>query len=251
MMEPVTQTQFVTALLDPDALTPQGLLGPDGAPAGKRFSVYRNNVAVSLTDALGQSFPVLQKIVGEEFFNALAGVFLRAHPPQSPLMMFYGAEMPLFLESFPPVEHLPYLADVARLELGIRHAYHAEDIQSIEASSLQNLSPDALMASHLTLAPAVKTLQSPWPLHAIYLANTQPDAPKVTPAAQDILITRSEFDPEVTLLPAGGAVFVQTLSEGATFFQAFEAAGETPEFDLSSVLGLLLSGGAITHIEQP
>ena len=46
-MTSVTQTQFVTALLDPEAATPEGLLGPNNAPAGKRFSVYRNNVAVS------------------------------------------------------------------------------------------------------------------------------------------------------------------------------------------------------------
>lgn len=250
-METVTQTQFASAILDPEATAPEGLLGPNGAPAGKRFSVYRNNVAVSLTDALAQSFPVLQKIVGEEFFDALAGVFLRAHPPQTPLMMFYGSEMPRFLEGFPPVEHLPYLADVARLELSIRHAYHAEDRRAIEAASLQNLAPDALMASRLILAPAVQTFKSAWPLHAIYLANTKPDAPAVSPGGQEVLITRSEFDPEVILLPAGGAVFVQTLAQNSTFLEAFEAASETPGFDLSSVLGLLLSGGAITQIEQP
>lgn len=250
-MTSVTQTQFVTALLDPEAATPQGLLGPNNTPAGKRFSVYRNNVAVSLTDALVQSFPVLQKIVGEEFFNALAGVFLRMHPPQSPLMMFYGTEMPAFLANFPPVEHLPYLADVARLELSIRRAYHAEDATAIDASSLQNLAPDVLMASRLTLAPSVQSFRSDWPLHAIYLVNSQPNAPAVTPGAQDVLITRSEFDPEVTLLPAGGAVFIQNLAQNATFLEAFDAAGQTANFDLSTVLGLLLSGGAITHIEQP
>lgn len=250
-MNTVTQTQFVKAILDPDATTPAGLLGPQEAPAGKRFSVYRNNVAVSLTEALSQAFPVLLKIVGEEFFNALAGVFLRKHPPQSPLMMFYGAEMPVFLETFPPVAHLPYLADVARLELSIRHAYHASDAPQIDAASLQNLAPDVLMASRLTLAPAVKTLQSSWPLHAIYLVNTTTDAPDVIPGAQDVLFTRSEFDPEVVLLPAGGVVFVNSLAKSATFLEAFEAASQAPDFDLTNVLGLLLSGGAITHIEQP
>lgn len=249
MMEAVSQTQFVRALLDPEAPPPAGLHGPDGAPVGKRFSVYRNNVAVSLTDALSQAFPVISRIVGQEFFDALAGVFLRAHPPQSPLMMFYGAQMPTFLSQFPPVEHLPYLVDVARLELAIRASYHAADAPPIAATALQSLSPDALMAARLTLAPAVKTLRSPWPLHAIYLANTRADAPAVTPGAQDVLLTRLEFDPEVTLLPAGGADFIESLCKNMTFGAAFEAASTAPDFDLSRVLGALLAGGAITHID--
>lgn len=248
-MESVSQSQFVTALLDPEAQTPAGLIGPDGAPAGKRFSVYRNNVAVSLTEALGQAFPVLSRIVGQEFFDALAGVFLRSHPPQTPLMMFYGAEMPSFLSSFPPVEHLPYLADVARLELAIREGYHAEDASPIDAATLQSLSVDVLMASRISLAPAVKILRSDWPLHAIYLANTRPDAPPVSPGAQDVLLTRQEFDPKVSLLGAGEVDFIGCLLQGKTFGAAFEAASQSQGFDLSALLGNLLSGGAITHID--
>ncbi|WP_369767756.1 DUF2063 domain-containing protein [Falsihalocynthiibacter sp. BN13B15] len=248
-MVTVSQTQFIHALLDPDTPPPEGLIGPDGSPAGKRFSVYRNNVAVSLTEALGQAFPVLCRIVGQEFFDAVAGVYLRAHPPRSPLMMFYGAEMPAFLAKFEPVAHLPYLPDVARLELALRASYHAADAPPIAAETLQSISPDALMAARLTLAPAVKILRSPWPLHAIYLVNTRSDAPSVTPSAQDVLLTRPDFDPEATLLPAGGADFIETLGKNMTFGAAFEAASTIPEFDLTTVLGALLAGGAITHID--
>jgi hypothetical protein len=41
------QTGFATALLDPARPAPEGLVNPFGGPAGKRFDVYRNNVAVS------------------------------------------------------------------------------------------------------------------------------------------------------------------------------------------------------------
>lgn len=77
----VSQTQFITAVLDPMIDTPQGLVDPNGNPAGKRFDVYRNNVVASLSDALGVAFPVVQKLVGDEFFRAMAGVYLRQHPP--------------------------------------------------------------------------------------------------------------------------------------------------------------------------
>jgi hypothetical protein len=246
----VSQSDFITAVLDPAAAVPQGLVGPNGTPAQKRFAVYRNNVAVSLTDALRNAFPAILSIVGEEFFDAMAGVYLRAHPPESPLMMFYGAQMPTFLTAFPPVAELPYLPDVARLELAMRTSYHAADTAAISPEALQSLAPDALMSAQLSLAPSVRVLRSDWPLYAIHLANTTPDAPAVTPGAQDVLLTRPEFDPLPSLLPAGGADFIEALAKGATFGAAFEAASATPDFDLSPVLGALLAGNAITRIDQ-
>jgi len=92
-----TQTEFRAALLDPASPSPEGVRNPDGMHATKRFDVYRNNVAVSLTDALETAFPVVNKLVGNDFFLAMAGAYLRAHPPKSPVMMFYGDEMPTFL----------------------------------------------------------------------------------------------------------------------------------------------------------
>lgn len=82
------QDTFTNALLDPAQPTPDGLIDPNGRVAGKRFDVYRNNVVHSLIDAMGDAFPALKKIVGEDFFDAMAGVYVRAHPPKTPMMMF-------------------------------------------------------------------------------------------------------------------------------------------------------------------
>ena len=106
------QAEFARAILDASLAAPEGLTNPDGAPASKRFDVYRNNVAVSLTEALETGFPVIRKLVGEEFFKAMAGVYLRRHPPASQLMMFYGQSMPAFLDEFEPVAHLHFLQDI-------------------------------------------------------------------------------------------------------------------------------------------
>ena len=83
----MSQAQFAQALLDPVAEVPAGLVDPLGRPAPKRFSVYRNNVASSLTRALEAAFPTVRKLVGDEFFAAMAVVFLRSHPPTSPKRM--------------------------------------------------------------------------------------------------------------------------------------------------------------------
>lgn len=245
------QSEFLSALLDTRRPPPGGLLGPTGQPAGKRFDVYRNNMAVSLTDALQTGFPVVRKLVGDAFFGAMAGVFLRAHPPDSPVLSRYGAALPSFLESFPPAASLPYLPDVARLELAMRRAYHAADTAPFDAEALSRLPPDRLMAASLSFAPPVQLVASKWPIHGIWRANTAPGAPPPDAGAETVLITRPEFDPITTTLDPAGAAFVAVLLSGSGLGHAAESATEAdPAFDLSQVLGLLLAQQAITAVKE-
>lgn len=235
---------FLPALLDPEAAIPPGLSDGQGHPPGRRFDVYRNNVAVSLTDALCAGFPVIEKLVGLEFFRAMAGVFLRAHPPSSPVLSQWGDAFSPFLESFPPVAHLPYLADVARLEFALREAYHAADSRPAAPEALG--SPD-LMRAHLRLAPATRLLSSPYPVLSIWRANTQADAPAARGGAESVLIARPDWDPWPLPISAEGARFVAALLAGQPFAAATEAAG--PTHDLAATLTLLLDTKSITAIE--
>lgn len=244
------QDIFRTALLDPSQPVPDGLNDGAARPAGRRFDVYRNNVAVSLTEAIRIGFPVITKLLGRKNIDGLAGIFLRAHPPSSPVMMLYGQAFPDFLAKTDQLAHLGYLGDVARLELAIRRAYHAADAAPIAPDTLAALTPDALMGATLQLAPAVQIVRSDWPIHGIWRFNTDDNAPKPTPGPQDVLITRPEFDPLVHLLPAGGAAWITALTKGQNIGTALETAlADTPGFDLAAPLALLLQGGAVISLK--
>jgi len=247
----VTQSDFTDAIFNADIPTPKGLRNPEGAPAGKRFSVYRNNVAVSLSEALELTFPVVRTLVGDEFFKAMAGVFLRQHQPTSPVLMYYGAELPAFLQGFTPVAHLGYLPDVARIELALCRSYHAADHPPIEPSEMQCISPDDLLLIRLRLGACVHLIRSDWPAASLFHANSDPAAPKPVMQCEDALITRLEFDPEVTALPPGGGAFVAALMNNAPLGEAVKEANiASGEFDLTECLGLLLSKAAIIEISK-
>lgn len=243
------QTAFATALLNPQRPAPDGLLDHLNQPAGRRFEVYRNNVAVALGEALAASFPIIRKLLGDENFKAIAGVYLRQFPPDSPVMSQYGQGFPEFLQDFPPLQHLGYLHDVARLEHLIRQAYHAADATAIDPQFLQQIAPEDLPLASLSLAPALQLVPSNWPLFDIWYFNTHADAAKPGAAAQDVAIFRPEFDPIPVALPAGGHGFLADLRQGACLQDASNAAlQQHPGFDLSHLLGLLLAQGAITDI---
>ncbi len=241
----MSQAAFAQAVLDPEAAVPPGLVDYEGRPAPKRFAVYRNNVALSLTRVLEAAFPTVRKLVGDEFFAAMAGVFLRAHPPQSRMLALYGAEMPGFLEQFQPVAHLGYLADVARVDQAMRESYHAADSHPLAEVAFQRLIGQDIAGLRLRLAPSLRLVPSQWPVVSIWMASHEA-GPTVQPKPEDALILRPEFDPRPHHLPPGGAMFIAAVLEGRVLGDAVEAAGGA--LDLSVILALLIQGRAITGV---
>ncbi|SIO01585.1 Putative DNA-binding domain-containing protein [Rhodovulum sp. ES.010] len=241
------QDVFAAALLQPDRTPPAGLMGRDGAPAGRRFDVYRNNVIASLIDALGTGFPVVRALLGARFFGAMAGAFVRAHPPRAPRLTLYGDALPGFLEGFAPVAHLGYLPDVARLELALRQSYHAADATPLAPGRLAALPPGALATLRLDFVPALRLLRSDWPVHDIWHAHH--GGPKPGAGPQEVLIARPGFDPAPHLLPPGGHDLLTALIAGAPLGQAMDTPhGGFPETHLSTLLQVLLDTGAICGI---
>lgn len=240
------QADFARALLDPMAGPPGGIIDPLGHPAPKRFSVYRNNVASSLTRALEAAFPTVRKLVGDEFFTAMAGAFLRAHLPRSRILMLYGDALPDWLAAFPPVLHLGYLPDVARLDQAMRESYHAADSEPLPEDAFRRLLDADIAGLRLRLQPSLRLVRSHWPVVSIWFANAE-GGPRPGAGSEDALVLRAEFDPRPHRLPAGGGAFVQGLLQGLTLGQSVDLAGQ--EVDLPGVLSLLVAGRAIVGVD--
>src|SRR6201988_2360239 len=128
--------RFATGLTDPTCPTPGGVVGPRGKGAVKRYNVYRNNVTVSLIDALVAIYPAVQRITGTEFFRAMARFHVRATPPTSPLLFEYGRDFPPFIEGYEPAQDMPLLPRTARIGRGWVDAYHAADAPPLSPSAL-------------------------------------------------------------------------------------------------------------------
>ena len=157
------QSDLAAALLDPDRACPDGLCTWNGSDPTARLAVHRNNVVSSLVDALAATFPVVQELVGETFFRAMAGVFVRCSPPRSRVLAYYGQDFPPFVAQFGPAQTVPYLSDVARLEAARVRAYHAADAAPVSAEAVglaMAAGSERLGELHLTLHPSLSTVES-------------------------------------------------------------------------------------------
>lgn len=251
--DPVSLAAFSAALFDPETGTPDGLVGPDGKKAFKRFNVYRNNVTVGLVGALADTFPAVQRLVGESFFEAMARVYVRMDPPTSPLLFRYGAGFAGFLERFEPSQHLAYLPDVARLERAWLDAYHAADEPVLDPQTLGTVRPDELPAQRFVVHPATRIIRSRFAAVTIFSANRlSGTVPPIDPSVpEDGLITRRGTDVEIRHLPPGAAVFFNALIDGKPLGSAAEAAvSEAEDFDLASAIGAMLEAGVFSDLVE-
>ena len=244
-----TELAFAHALLRPDAPCPAGLRAWNGSDPVKRYAVYRNHVVVSLVDALADSHPVTQALVGEAFFRAMAGEFARRSPPRSPVLAWYGEGFADFVADFPPAAGLPYLADLARLEWLRVEAWHAADADPLPLAEVAALLADeaALPNLRVTLHPALRVLRSAHPVVSLWAAHQSEDAAGALgaidfAAAEAALLVRDGLDVALLRVEPGAAAFIYRLQRGDALGAAAQAAAP---FDLPATLGLLLRHGAI------
>lgn len=237
---------FAAALGDPSRPVPPGVIAPGGRVDPARFAVYRNNVAVGLSNALAARFPVVLKLVGEEFFRAMAQVYVAGHKPTSPLLMTYGDGLPAFVAGFPPAASVPYLADVARLEIAWSEAYHAAEAEPLRPADLVALVDGDLDEVVLAPHPATRLLASTWPVGSIWAAQaSEPPGTVDRWDAETALVTRPDAEVMVTVLPPEDAAFASALMGGASLAAAAETAfAAAPGFDFGRALVGLVGLGA-------
>lgn len=243
------QKQFASAVRDATRPVPTGIVSPLSAARDERFAVYRNNVAVGLIEALRAAFPVVARLVGPEFFGAMARTHALRSLPASPVLLAYGADFPDFIGRFEPAAVLPYLADVAKLEWHWLESYHAADAASLAVAELQCVPRERLPGLRLTLHPSARVLSFEHPALTIWRTHREDEpAPLMLDAAREaVLLVRPCAHVEAIDLASGAVAFLTSLQAGLRVSEAAGIAMETqPGLDLAELLATLFGAGAFT-----
>jgi len=228
---------------------PAGLTARDPAEAERRFNVYRNNVVVSLTEALAMRFPVVQRLVGEAFFRQMARVYVELDRPKTPVLTQWGDGFPAFLAGFPPLLDYPYMADVARIEYQRGVAFHAADHEPATPDLFANADPADLV---LALHPSVCVLALAHAAVAIWASNQPGALPgAIVHGPETALIFRDRFfNVPVKAIAAGDAAMIAALSDGRPLLEAAQLAqAADPAHDAGRLLAEFMAAGLILNAE--
>jgi hypothetical protein len=249
------QRAFAARLLERETkgITPDGLrvdaLG---------FGVHANNTRVSLRLAVENIYPVTRRLVGADFFTAMAEQFVASHPPSHGWLSAYGADFADFVARYRPAADLGYLADVARIEWARTCAANAPDAPGLDLTTLARIDPEALEDLHLSLHVAASLVYSPFPAFDIWRAHQHAgDDEKLEHidlaiGPQTTLVFRAAvLEVGLAMLGPGDAAFLSTLAGHFSFGAAYQAAVlEEADYDLSRRLGDLVCMRALAALPR-
>ncbi|MGH1378889.1 MAG: HvfC/BufC family peptide modification chaperone [Alphaproteobacteria bacterium] len=218
-----------------------------------RMKVYHNNVVGSLTEVLRATFPLLENLVGEDFLKSMARAFIFDNPPSSGCMHMYGAGFDEFIKTYKPANNLPYLADIATLELALNNAYYAPDDNSLGSDDLSKVPPDLLSEVLLNLHSSASLISSLYPLEEIRsfcLGEAESAAPDLSVTHKcRILVVRQDLEVIIVSLPDDEYEMLRLLNDKVPLGDTVEGVLSIfPEFDFTTFLQKHVTLGSLSSI---
>lgn len=232
------QTRFVSALF--------GELPGAGVAA---MAIYRNNLREGFIKTLALEFPVIERLVGEDYFRQLAIEFQTVHPSRAGDLHGIGAPFAQYLHERYAQSDYAYLPDVAALEWAYQQASVAADAPAFDVQSLARVAPESYGGLRFNLHPACFLVHSIYPILRIWQVNQTDNTDTVDlSAGADHIITRRLRDGiELRRLAPAEYVLLERFSHGATLAAALAAVQALePGFDLGRALRQVIALGLIT-----
>ena len=219
-----------------------------------RFGIYRGNTRANAAKALGAAYPVIDKIVGAEFFSGLAREYKSRFPSVNGDLNEYGASFPAFLADFPPAVEMPYLADVARLEWQVHRAHYAADSAPFDPARLASVPPERQLQLRPRPHPACHIQHSAYPLARLWQVHqdtfTGEFEVDFSRGPTHVLVFRPRFRVEVVQIGDAEAAFLAAALEGETLETALAAAqARDASFDLGRSLSEWVKSSVIVDFK--
>jgi Putative DNA-binding domain len=246
----IAQIDGASSRLDPTALNRSGIRGTVRGGAGERRTT---GGLAGLSNTLANRFPVVRRLLGDAFFKSMVRAYAVADPACSPVMLPLGESFPTFIDHFEPARAIPYLADMARLELARALARRAAVVASLGPDAFAAATLDRLGGMQVRLHPSLSVVASLHPIYSIWHMNRNPL--RFTPASpfvsEAVLVSRPRLRVRTCGITHGDAAFIFALKAGYRLADAMSAAvhvvaGARP----ADTLAMLIGARAVTGLDD-
>jgi len=223
--------------------------------AEHRIQIYQNNARETFRKTLVASYPVVERLVGEECFSGLALKYMREHPSRSGDLQKFGATFPNFLAEIYASTRFAYLANVGHLEWALEEVHLEPDEGILDASELSSVPPEDHPTLVFRVRKAVRLLRSPYPVLSIWRANQSDNDASVDldQGGECVAVLRRGDDLEMHLLDADAFTLASGFADGGSLQEAcdsladgFEADNDDAVPDLATALQSVIGLGLLT-----
>tara|TARA_R110002167_G_scaffold5436_3_gene25595 strand:- start:123548 stop:124342 length:795 start_codon:yes stop_codon:yes gene_type:complete len=206
--------------IDTSLISASGLMG-----------IYQGSSRANIIQAMKLTYPVIEKLVGEEFFRASCKKYILSHYPKSANMDDYGEEFAEFLACFEPAKQLTYLKNVAQLEWLFHLSSLASDSSPTEWNRLSAVAAGDAMQVKLLLAPSVKLISSPFPIDMIWqmnqpnsAVNKEIDLTQTVDKQTSLIVFRSRLKTQMLAVTEGEFALLSSFNQQQSLANAIEAS---------------------------
>ena len=171
------QRSFQAYVLGEADAPPATVAGTGAASAKDRLHVYAEAIRLRFLEVLGQDYPGLCALAGDEAFRTLGLAYATAYPSHHPSIRWFGRDLPAFLRSTPPWRDHPVLGEMARFEWAKGELLDAADSPVVTVEDVAAIAPDRWAGIRPRLKPAVRRLALEWNVPSLWKAINHGDAP--------------------------------------------------------------------------
>jgi hypothetical protein len=239
-----TQRAFLDALLGRGDGAIAALADGPRNDAATLFGIYRDAYGLRLVEALGQDFPALAALLGEDGFDRMARDYLAAHPSRSHTVRELGRRLPAFLALDSAWRSDPTVADLARFEWALREVFDEAADDPLEFATVAATAAADWPERRFAPVTALRRLALGAGIPAFWQAVESGDGAPPRPAGGDIvewIVWRADLLREFRSMPEDEAWMFDAMAEGVPFAALCEGMGRwhAPEAAASRAAGLL------------
>jgi uncharacterized protein len=250
------QRRFAAAVYADDCEPLSAEVRACGIDGRTRLGIYRRQLHAAFARTLALEFPVIERLVGGEYFQRLAREFQAVHPSRSGNLQHIGAPFAAFLRQRFSSGPYDYFADVAELEWAVEECSVAPEAPAFDLNALRSVDPARYADLQFAVHPACRLIGSRYPLLDIWRANlsgcTAGTSIDLASGAARLLVQRRAQAIVFHALNVPEFAFLEKISQDCSLGAAFETAQHIDAtFDLGAALRRCVALHAVTAAMLP
>jgi len=227
-------------------------------PIESRLGIYRHAYRARLIEALGEVYPALRRLLGDDVFESAGSSFIETHPSEHRSVRWYGGEFAELLAGSEPFAAQPWLSELARFEWLLAEVFDSADAGAIDRSALAAIDPGRWASLRFDFHPSVRRLTLSWNTVALWHSLSNEEEP-ATPArsAEPVhwLVWRQDLKNYFRSLDAAEVAALDAAASGATFTGICETLkAHLPEDEIplraATLLGTWTDSGIVGGLQQ-